>query len=199
MEGDSGEAIRLFREAIAIRQELGDRMTEANVRRHLAMHHLRWGRLDEAERELQTARALRREHGAKSEGTLLLRGLAEVAMARGDLLAAAELAEQAYAAISEHNEPIARASHGATLGRIRAAQGRRDEAEDLFRQSLQILETREHRFDLALTLLKHGESLQVLHDEARARPILERARGLFAEMGATHFVRVVDSRLASGV
>ncbi len=199
MEGDSEEAIRRFHEAIAIRQELGDRMTEANVRRHLAMHHLRWGRVDDAERELQTARALRREHGAKSEGTLLLRGLAEVAMARGDLLAASELAEQAYAAISEHNEPIAKGSHGATLGRVRAAQGRREEAEELFRQSLEILEAREYRFDLALTLLKYGESLQILHDDARARPVLERARGLFADMGATHFVRVVDGRLTTGV
>jgi tetratricopeptide (TPR) repeat protein len=174
-------------------------MTEANVRRHLAMHHLRWGRVDDAEREFQAARTLRREHGAKTDWTLLLRGLAEVAMARGDLLAAAELAEQAYAMISQHDEPIARASHGATLARVRAAQGRREESEDLFRQSLEILEPREYRIDLALTLLKYGESLQILHDDARARPVLERARGLFADMGATHFVRVVDGRLTTGV
>lgn len=199
MEGDSEEAVRRFQEAIAIRQELGDRMTEANVRRHLAMHHLRWGRLDAAERELQTARALRREHGAKSEAPLLLRGLAEVAMARGDVLAAADLAEQAYAAISEQNEPIARGTLGATLARVRAAQGRREESEELFRQSVEILEAREYRFDLALTLLKYGESLQFLRDEARGRQMLERARAMFAEMGATHFVGVVDARLAIGV
>jgi tetratricopeptide (TPR) repeat protein len=198
MQGDSPEAVRRFQEAIAIRQELGDRMTEANVRRHLAMHHLRWGRLDEAERELQAARALRREHGVKAEGPLVLRGLAEVALARGDLLAAADLAEQAYAAISEHNEPISKGTHAATLARVRAAQGRRQESEDLFRQSLELLEGREYRFDLALTLLKYGESLRLLGDQPRARQVLERARAMFSEMGATHFVGVADLRLATG-
>ncbi len=198
LEGNSPEAVRRFNEAITLRQELGDRMMEANVRRHLGMHHLRWGRIDEAERELQMARVLRREHGAKSESTVMLRNLAEVYLARGDLMAAAEYGEQALSLLSERDE-IARASHSATLARIRAAQGRREEAEDLFRVSLDILERREYKVDLALTLLKYGETLQEHGEGQRARPILERALALFTEMGATRFEREVDARLKAAV
>lgn len=82
----------------------------------------------------------------------------------------------------------------ATLGKVRAAQGRAEEAEELFRSSLGVLETKEYRFDLALSLLKYGEALQILVQPDRARPVLERARGQFAEMGATQFVNEIDAR-----
>ncbi|MGH2403587.1 MAG: ATP-binding protein, partial [bacterium] len=196
LTGDSGEAVHLYREAIALRQALGDPMMEANVRRNLGMHHLRWGRLDEAEEEFQTARALRWEHGAKFENTMLLRGLAEVSQARGDLLAAAEHAEQALASLSEHDE-ISRATLSATLGKIRAAQGRAEEAETLFRQSVDTLERREFPIDLANTLLRFGEALLLLGHANAAQSVLERARGLFAGMGATHFARETEARLTA--
>lgn len=196
LTGDSATAVRRFHEAIALRQELGDPMAEAGIRRHLGMHHLRWGRLDEAEQEFQMALVLQREHGAKHESDMLLRGLAEVYLARGDLLAAAEHAERALAIVSEQDE-IGRATLGATLGKIRAAQGRGEEAEELFRQSLETLERREYRIDLALTLLKYGEALLSLGQPERAQQALGRARDLFAGLGATHLVQEADARLRS--
>ncbi|MGQ0549210.1 MAG: tetratricopeptide repeat protein [Armatimonadota bacterium] len=196
LAGDSEEAVRLYHEAIALRQALGDPMMEANVRRNLGMHHLRWGRLDEAEQEFQTARALRWEHGAKFENTMLLRGLAEVSLARGDVLAAAEYAEQALAGLADQDE-ISRETVAATLGKVRAAQGRADDAEALFRESIEILERKEYRIDLATTLLKYGEALLLLNQPERARPVLARARDLFAGIGAAHLVRETEARLAS--
>ncbi len=196
LTGDSDEATRRYREAIAIRQALGDPMAEAGVRRRLGMHHLRWGRLDEAEQEFQAALVLHREHGAKYESDMFLRGLAEVSLARGDLLAAAEYAEQALAIVSELDD-IGRATLGATLGKIRAAQGRGEEAEDLFRRSLEILERGEYRIDLATTLLKYGEALLSLGQPERAQQVLGRARDVFAELGGTYFVDVVEARLRS--
>jgi tetratricopeptide (TPR) repeat protein len=116
-------------------------------------------------------------------------------LARGDLLAAAEHAEQAMAALSE-GDILARATHQATLGRIRAAQGRADEAETLFREGLEVLEHREYPIDLALALLRYGEALALLGDHPRARSILDRARALFDGMGATRFVEEAGARLA---
>jgi tetratricopeptide (TPR) repeat protein len=158
------------------------------------MHYLRVGRLDEAERELGTARALRRDHGVQTESGLVLRGLAELYLARGDLLAAAEHAERALDVLPE-TDVVAQATHRATLGKIRAAQGRRDAAEALFGRSLEVLERREYPIDLALALLRHGEALLMLGERSRAREAFDRARGLFAGMGAARFVREVDSRL----
>jgi class 3 adenylate cyclase/tetratricopeptide (TPR) repeat protein len=192
--GDDGTAVRYLEEAIRIRHEMGNLLAEAFTRLRLGMHHLREGRLDDAERELRAARALRRDHGARLESALILRGLAEVYLARGDLLAAAEHAEQALAVLPE-TDVIAQATHRATLGKIRAAQGRGDEATALFAQSLEVLEQREYPIDLALAVLKYGEALLVLRERDRAREVLARARGLFAAMGATRFVAESETRL----
>jgi tetratricopeptide (TPR) repeat protein len=194
LTGDSAEAIRRHEEAMVMVQELGDPVGHANIRRHLGMHYLRQGWIDEAERELQMARTIYLEH-VQAEPAFILRGLAEVYLARGDLLAAADYAEQAFAGVDE-GDRISRATHGATLGKVRAAQGRGAEAEALFRESLAILEASEYRIDLALTQLKYGEALLALERPGEARQALERARGLFVEMGATQFTSEIDARLA---
>jgi tetratricopeptide (TPR) repeat protein len=195
LTGDDAGAVGHLQNAIRIRRELGNLLAEAYTRHRLAMHYLRVGRLEEAEQEFRTARALRRDHGVKGESALLMRGLAEIYMARGDLLTAAEHAEQALAALVPETDALALATHRATLGRIRAAQGRVEEAEALFAHSLETLERREYPIDLALALMRYGEALLMMHAPQRARQMLERARDLFAGMGATRFVREVDDLL----
>jgi tetratricopeptide (TPR) repeat protein len=194
LTGDDAEAVRRFEEAIQLRRTLGNLLSEAYTRHRLGMHYLRVCRLDDAERELRLARSLRRDHGVTTESALILRGMAEVHLARGDLVVAAEHAEQALAALPE-TDHIARATHRATLGRIYGAQGRAEEAEALFGQSLEVLERREYPIDLALSLLRYGEALMMLQELDRARSVLERARGLFDRMGAARFVREIDMRL----
>ncbi len=193
LTGDSPTAIRRHEETMVLAQELGDAVGAAAVRRHLGMHYLRRGRVDEAEREMRAAYALYREH-APDEPAFILRGLAEVLLARGDLLAAADHAERALGGIASE-DPVGLATYGATLGKVRAAQGRREEAEELFRRSLELLEKSEYRVDLALTLYKYGEALRLLGGEAEARQVLERARQLFARMGATGFVQEIGALL----
>lgn len=195
LTGDDAEAARRFDAAIRIRRDLGNLLGEAYTRHRLGMHYLRAGRLDDAERELRAARGLRQGQGATVESPLILRGLAEVSLARGDLLTAAEYAEAALAVIQD-TDVITQATHRATLGKIRAAQGRGEEAEALFHQSLDVLAQREFPIDLALALLRHGEALLMLRAPDRARSVLERARRLFVEMGATRFVREIEMRLA---
>jgi class 3 adenylate cyclase/tetratricopeptide (TPR) repeat protein len=195
LTGDDAEAVRALTEAIRIRRDLGNLLAEAYTRQRLGMQHLRAGRLDDAEREFHAARALRREQGAQNESAVILRGLAEVYLARNDLLAAAEHAERALALLPAE-EAIGVATHRATLGKIRAAQGRREDAEELFRLSLETLERREYPIDLALALVRYGEALLMLSDRDRARQALERARDLFATMGAARFVRICQDRLA---
>lgn len=193
LTGDSPTAIRRHEETMVLAQELGDAVGAAAVRRHLGMHYLRRGRVEEAEREMRAAYALYRQHAA-DEPAFILRGLAEVLLARGDLLAAADHAERALAAIAPE-DPIGLATYGATLGRVRAAQGRGEEAEELFRRSLELLEKSEYRVDLALTLFKYGEALGLLGREAEGRQVLQRARQLFAQMGAGGFVQEIGALL----
>ncbi len=194
LTGDFQASIRRYHEAIAIHQELEAPITEARLRRRLAMTYLRHGKLDDAERELSRIGALLGEHETQAESPPVLRVLAELALARGDFYAAAEFAEQAVATTPEYDS-IAIATHAATLGRIRAAQGRATEVDEMFGGSLPVLAASDYRIDLALTWLKYGEALAVLGQRGRAREALAQARGIFAELGASFFVREVEARL----
>jgi tetratricopeptide (TPR) repeat protein len=196
LAGDPSACVSNFTGAIAIWRELGDAVGEAYTHRHLGMHLLRRGKVEEAEREIQTARRLLREHGAVEDSPFLLRSLAEISLAKGDLVRAAEYAEQCVAGLTDQ-DVIQKSTHRVTLGRVRAVQGRFQEAESLFAQSLEILsqENQEYRFDLAVSLLKYGEALQVMQRPQPAREALQQARSLFAQMGASNFVREVDARL----
>lgn len=196
LEGRADDSEQMHKEVLAILRASGSRLDEAATRRHLAMVHLRHGKLDEAEEQIRKAQALRREHGLKPESAQLLRTLAEITLAKGELLAAADYAERALALVPEIDD-VAIATHSATLGKVRAAQGRADDVEALFRPALEILETSEYRIDRGLTLLKYGEALQMVGRAEKARPVLERARDEFAEIGATYFVRLCEARLTS--
>ena len=162
------------------------------------MHLLRRGKVEEAEREIQTARQLLRENGAVEDSPFLLRSLAEVYLAKGDLVRASDYGERGVAALGGDDEmPLA--THRVTLARVRAAQGRTEEADALFAESVEFLgkQDQEYRFDLAVSLLKYGEALQLMEQPQRAQEILQRARSLFAQIGASNFVRETDARLQS--
>ncbi len=196
LAGEPAACVSNFTGAIAIWRELADVVGEAYTHRHLGMHLLRRGKVDEAEREIQTARRLLREHGAAKDSPFLQRSMAEVYLAKGDLVQASEYAELCVAGLEGEDE-VPNATHRVTLGLVRAAQGRAEEADTLFAQSLKILsrEDQEYRFDLAVSLLKYGEALRQLGRPDRAREVLQRARSLFAQMGAANFVREVDGKL----
>jgi len=197
LAGEPAASVSNFMGAIAIWRELGDIVGEAYTRRHLGMHLLRRGKVDEAEREIQSARSLLREHGSVKDSPFLLRSLAEVYLAKGDLVRADEYAEQGVTALEGDEDEVPQATHRVTLGRVRASQGRIEEAEALFARSLEILsrQDQEYRFDLAVSLLKYGEALQQLGRPDRAREMMQQARSLFAQMGASNFVREADAKL----
>jgi tetratricopeptide (TPR) repeat protein len=196
LQGRGDESESLHKDVLKLLRGSGSRLDEAATRRHLAMVYLRLGKLDEAEEQIRKAQSLRREHGLRPESAQLLRTLAEITLAKGELLAAADYAERALALVPEVDE-VAFATHSATLAKVRAAQGRGEEAETLFRPALKILETSEYVIDRGLTLLKYGEALQMLGKPGEAHGVLERARDVFAQIGATYFVQLCEARLSS--
>lgn len=187
LDGRSDESIALHHKVIKVVAQLGNPLDEAGVRRHLAMVYLRRGRVSEAEEELRRAQAARRRHGLKPESPQMLRTLSEIALAKGELAAASDAAERAAALMTGEDE-VGFATHTAALARVRAAQGRTAEAEELFRRAVALLERQDYRIDLALVLMKYGEALE-------RREMLERARAEFAGMGATFFVDEIDRKL----
>ncbi|HET6947581.1 MAG TPA: adenylate/guanylate cyclase domain-containing protein [bacterium] len=187
LEGRPEDSIALHHKVIKVVGQLGNPLDEAAVRRHLAMVYLRHGKIAEAEEETRKAQVARRQHGMKTESAQILRTLAEIALAKGELLAAADHAERAVTLVTDADD-VGLATHTAALARVRAAQGRLEEAEELFRRSVTLLERQEYRIDLALVLMKYGEALS-------RREMLERARAEFAAMGASYFADEIGREL----
>jgi len=46
-----------------------------------------------------------------------------------------------------------------------------------------------------VSLLKYGEALQLMQSPRRAQEVLQQARSLFAQIGASNFVREADAKL----
>ena len=82
------------------------------------------------------------------------------------------------------------------LGQIHAAMGHEAEADAAFRRSLEVLEDIQSRPELGQTLLAYGR-FRLLDDAIQGRRIVERALGLFEEMGATGWVEEARTTLAS--
>lgn len=194
LTGDFKASVSRYNEAIAIHRELGAPITEARLRRRLAMTYLRYGKLDDAERELQQVGALLGQHGTQAEAPPVFRALAELALARGDQFAALEFAERAVATTPEYDS-ISTATHTATLAKVRAVQGRAAEADELFQRSLTTLQASDYRIDLGLTWLKYGDALRMFGQRERAREAFGQAQAVFSELGASFFVREVEGRL----
>ena len=88
------------------------------------------------------------------------------------------------------------------MGQISRAQGRLAEGEDLIRQSLETLREHGPRYELGRTYLALGAALAPDVDRrAEARDALDRAGGIFQELGAkldVETTNILVSRLASG-
>lgn len=74
-----------------------------------------------------------------------------------------------------------------TMGQVCAAMGDPEEGHPKFAESLRILEKIQSRPELAQTLLAYG---RFVHEDgpAEARTHIERALGLFEEIGATDWI-----------
>jgi class 3 adenylate cyclase/tetratricopeptide (TPR) repeat protein len=124
------------------------------------------------------------------------RWLAQVYLTQGDMVRA-EAEIQALLSLdvdvlADEAEPI---QH--LRGEILAAQGKSMEALEVLRASLERLERKQARYQKGLLLLALAWVLKQTDElSAQARPIAERARVIFADLGAKLDVQAVDELLA---
>ena len=87
--------------------------------------------------------------------------------------------------------------HGAALrvlGQMCEAVDDRGAADAAFRQSLEVLEAIQSRPELGQTLLAYGR-FRARDDAAAGRALIERALGLFEEIGATGWIEEARAAL----
>jgi len=137
-------AEQLLDESRTLFAEVGDAWMLGRTLNSLAWAAEQRGDLARAERWLREAIRLLKpleDRGALCESQ---RGLAEVLIRKGSLDEAERAAREAIATVGEH-DVSSRATTTMTLGLVRAAQGRDEEAEALLHEALAIVESTQFR------------------------------------------------------
>ncbi len=122
--------------------------------------------------------------------------LAQLSLAIGDGASALNAARRAAESAEGSHLRLEQGAALRVLGQVSAALGDRAAADTAFRHSLEVLEQIQSRPELGQTLLAHGRFL-LAEDESRGRRLIERALGLFEEMGAPGWVAEARDALSA--
>jgi class 3 adenylate cyclase/tetratricopeptide (TPR) repeat protein len=175
------EAIAHGRERFGFAEKLGERLWLFNsLTVSLARPLIDLGRLEEAWECLDRALEISRERGGAFESAARAQRVA-ILLARGQLDEAAEEAEL----LDSIGEPYPEVAD------LRAAQGRNEEADEIWRCVLETFAASEDRLDHAETVVRYARFLagRGRSDEARAR--LAEARDLVEGAGAKFHERLI--------
>jgi tetratricopeptide (TPR) repeat protein len=158
--GRLDEAEDWYRQSLAIKEELGDRLGTAGTYHQLGNTAFLRGRLDEADDLYRQAIQIREELGLRAQLATDYHQLGITAQARGRLDEAEDWYRQALAIENElGNRPHMAVTYN-QLGMIAQDRGRLDEAEDWYRQSLAIQEELGNRLGTAGTYHQLGIAAQ---------------------------------------
>ncbi|WP_156094942.1 tetratricopeptide repeat protein [Nocardia lijiangensis] len=156
LRGDYGAAERLYRQALAINEEVGDRLGIAGISHQLGM--LAAGRRDftEAERLYRQSLAIKQELGDSETIAVTLHQLGILAGDRGDFEEAERLYRQSLTVSEELGDAATIAITLHQLGILAGNLGDFDEAERLYRRSLAIKEELGNLSGIAASLHQLG-------------------------------------------
>ena len=196
--GDFEEARRLFRDASATYEEFGMRFRRATQSFVGAQIELLAGDAAAAERELSASSAAFDEFGAATSATTHRALLAEVVVRLGRLGEAEELAKQ-VAADAPSDDLIAHVLWRSTFARVRAREGRADEAVQLATEARRLLADAEFPQLVIVALTAGAEAAAAADDGADAERLLAEAQAVARAKGAVASLSQVDAaRVAIG-
>jgi class 3 adenylate cyclase/tetratricopeptide (TPR) repeat protein len=191
------DAVRAAEESLPIAWEIGEYTVMLFTSAWLTQAYLKVGRVENARATIVRALRWGETYIFPNPFPLSYASVARVLvhLADGER---AEALERARAAVRLAEQSQFRLEMGAAhraLGMAHEARGERDEAEQAYRRSLEILEDDRPRPELGQTLLAYGQFKRG-DDPADGRRLLERARSLFATIGASGWVAEADAALS---
>jgi class 3 adenylate cyclase/tetratricopeptide (TPR) repeat protein len=176
-------------------ERTGDSYFQAqNLTQGLALIALETGRPDEAEAWLREAMPVALQIGGWV-AVEAYRYLAEALVAQDRLDDAREIVAFAARNVPEE-DAYARSSLLMAEAIVATAAGESATAATAFAEALRLIEELEMPFELAKARMALGMALQAFGDVTGARAELERARAIFARIGAETRLRAIDAELA---
>ena len=191
-QGRSLDAVRWCRRAIGEAEASGNRDALAH-----AYFILDWALfdLDRADEAGFSEHALRiyEELGDVGRQAVVLNNLGGMAYWEGDWDAAVTLYERGRQARLRTGDPVNAASGTFNVGEIRSDQGRLDEADSLFRETLRVWRAAAYRPGIALAVSYLGRVASRAGRFDEARQLLGEARAVLEEIGAENEILQADA------
>lgn len=195
-QGAWNDVIRVAEESLPIAWQIGETNVISFGSAWLGLAYLKVGRLAEA--RLVIDRAI--EHWQASRDstpfslTYFTIAAALTRLAEGETEAALDTARRALDYAERSRFRLEQGAAHRALGQAYAATGNRAEADAAFLRSLEIVEAIRSWPEVGQTLLAYGRFKRP-DDPAEGRALVERARAIFAEIGATGWLEETDATL----
>ncbi len=196
-QGAWNDVIRVAEESLPIAWQIGEINVILFGSAWLGLAYLKVGRLAEARRVID--RAIEQWEASRDSTpyslTYLTTAAALTRLAGGETEAALETARKALDYADRSRFRLEQGAAHRVLGQAYAATGNRGQADTAFRESLGILEGIRSRPELGQTLLAYGQ-FKLHDDHVEGQALIERARAMFEEIGATGWVDEAQAALA---
>jgi tetratricopeptide (TPR) repeat protein len=193
--GQLDEATEIYRKALALHEESGDRDGAAQSLRHLGSVAVDRGRWDEAERHYRDALDIFRETAEDLYSVqLTYDGLGKLAERRGRLAEAEEWYAESLALAEQRHDWDGTARCLYNLGMLSRQRGQLAEAERWYRRCLTLAERARDRPGLASVYSELG-MVALLRGQDEAEEWFRRSRAIHEELGDRSHLAVVCRQL----
>ncbi|HEV8586557.1 MAG TPA: hypothetical protein VGT02_16440, partial [Methylomirabilota bacterium] len=197
--GRWADAVRVAEESLPIAREIGEYPVILFASAWLTQAYLKLGRVDEARAVIVRALRWGETNMSPVPFPLSYASVARVLvhLADGELADALARAQTAVRLAEQSQFRLEMGAAHRALAMAHEARGERGDAERAYRRSLEILEDERPRPEFGQTLLAYGRFKRG-DDAAESRRLVERARALFAAIGATGWAAEADAALSAG-
>lgn len=164
----------------------------------LALLQLERGDVEEAGRSISRALAMTGDPAGPRDRTTrarLLPAQVDIALAAGDMEAAAAAVQELESIAADFQRPVFEAGALTGRGELLLEQQRPEEASLILGRSWRLWQETDLPYESARARLRYAEALAAEGDEAAARRDLRAARGVFQRLGANLELQRVDALL----
>ncbi|MGH7308894.1 MAG: ATP-binding protein [Candidatus Rokuibacteriota bacterium] len=182
--------------SLPIAWEIGEHTVIVCVSAWLGLAQLRLGHRDEARRLITRCLAWAESRLAGVPFALSYASTARalVHLADGELPEALRRARSGLSLGERSRAPLEQGAAWRAIGEIHEAMGNRADADVAYRKSLELLDPVKALPELGQSLLAYGR-FKLVADPTEGRHLIERARDIFAEIGATGWLPEADRAL----